>query len=124
MMLHVEHSASGVTVPRPDNLLLSVPSVERADSTALSTTDIDAVTALDALARVIVEHNQRLLTGELVDWEALIDLLGDTERTCRRLRPAEPSSHDSHPPVGAARPRAAVRRRPPEPPPDPTPIYG
>lgn len=71
-------------MPRPDNLLLSVPSVERADSTALSTTDIDAVTALDALARVIVEHNQRLLTGELVDWEVLIDLLGDTERTCRR----------------------------------------
>jgi hypothetical protein len=117
-------SASGVTVLPPNNLLLSVPSVERADSAALSTDEVDAVTVLGALARVIVEHNRRLLTGEPVDWEALIDLLGDTERTCQRLRASEPSSHDAHPPVGAARPRAAVRRRPQEPPPDPTPIYG
>lgn len=108
----------------PDNLLLSVSSVVRTEGTALSTHEVDAVTTLDALARVIVEHNRRLLNGEPVGWEALTDLLGDAERACRRLRPSEPSDHDAHPPVGAAMPRATVRRRPGELPPDPTPIYG
>jgi hypothetical protein len=115
---------SGVTVLPPDNLLLIVPTVERTDSTALPTNDIDAVTTLDALAQGIVEHNRHLLKGEAVDWDALTDLLGDAERACRRLRSSEPSGHDAHPPVDAAKPRTAARRRPKEPPPDTTPIYG
>lgn len=71
----------------PNNLLLGVAcSVERTDSTAPSVNDVDAVAALDALARVIIDHNRRLLSGEPVDWAALMDLIGRTERVCRRLR--------------------------------------
>jgi hypothetical protein len=116
-------SASGVTVPPPDNLLLSASStVERTDSTALSANEIGAVNTLDALARLIIEHNRRLLTGEHVDWETLTDLLGDAERACRRLRPSEPSGHDTHLPVDAAKPRTTMTRRPEERP-DTNPIY-
>ena len=111
-------------MPPPDNLLLGAPStVERTDRTALSTNEIGAVNILDALARLILEHNRRLLTGEHVAWEALTDLLGDAERACRRLRSSEPSGHDARLPVGAAKPDTAVTRRPKEPPLDTSPIY-
>ena len=74
----------------PDNLLLGVAcSVERTDSTAPSVDDVDAVTALDALARVIIDHNRRVLSGEPVDWAVLTDLIGNAERACRRLRPPD-----------------------------------
>jgi hypothetical protein len=70
----------------PDNLLLGVAcSVERIDSTAPSLNEVDAVAVLDALARRIIDHNRRLLTGEEVDWAALANLLGDAERTCQWL---------------------------------------
>jgi hypothetical protein len=97
-----------------DNLLLSgARSLEPTASIALSTGEIDTVTTLNALARVIVEHNQRLSTGEPVDWEAVTDLLSDAERACRQLRSSKPSSYSTP---------AAVTRLPTEPP-DTSPIY-
>lgn len=73
-------------MPLPDNLLLGVAcSAEWIDSTAPSLNDVDAVAVLDALARRIIDHNWRLLTGEDVDWAALTNLLGEAEQICQWL---------------------------------------
>lgn len=107
-----------------DNLLLHVPGpVERTEGTALSANEVNAVTTLDVLARLIVEHNQRLVTGEPVDWDAMTDLLGNAERACRRLRSSGPTDDGVQPVDEDVTPRAAVTRRPREQPPDTSPIY-
>lgn len=107
----------------PDRRLLGAPrSVEQDDGIAPAD-QLNAVTTLDVLARLIVEHNRRLLAGKPVDWATMTDLLGTAEEACRRLRSSEPAGHDALTSAADAMPRAAVWRQPKEPPPDTSPIY-
>jgi hypothetical protein len=54
------------------------------DITAPPSDLVDLVAALDALAREIIEHNRRVMSGEPVDWSRLADQLSMLTQPCRK----------------------------------------